>query len=241
MQASGEQWVTVEDSMGEVHASRGHLAPASPELKSEVAIVAGLALATLADRSTVDWAGLAADYHRIRDAIEAVIPGFDAYNTRALAPGGFRLPNGARDRVWHTATAKARFTPIEVPELQLESGQYLMMTVRSHDQYNTTIYGLDDRYRGILGERRVVMMHPDDITAAGLVEGQLVDLHSHFDGEVRHAPAFAVVQQSLPRGCVCTYFPEANPLVPARSVARESNTPASKSVVVTMTPSNSGG
>ncbi|MCB9545393.1 MAG: FdhF/YdeP family oxidoreductase [Myxococcales bacterium] len=237
VQAGGEQWITVEDSMGEVHASRGHLAPASPDLRSEVAIVAGVARATLGDRSGVDWAGLAADYHRIRAAIEAVIPGFDDYNRRALEPGGFRLPNGARDRVWHTETARARFTAIEVPEMKLESGQYLMMTVRSHDQYNTTIYGLDDRYRGIIGQRRVVMMHPDDIAAAGFVEGQLVDLHSHFDGEVRSAPAFAVVQQALPRGCVCTYFPEANPLVPARSVARESNTPASKSVVVTMTAS----
>ena len=236
LQAEGPQWVTVEDSMSEVHASRGDREPASPELRSEPAIVAGLAQATLGNRSQVDWAGLIAHYDRIREAIEAVIPGFEDFNRRVRQPGGFLLPNGARDRTWHTEGGKAAFTVVAIPEVVLAAGQYLMMTVRSHDQYNTTIYGLDDRYRGIMGERRVVMMGPEDMAEAGLLEGHVVDLHSHYQGEKRTAPGFIVVQQALPRYCICTYFPEANPLVPARSVARESGTPASKSVVVSMTP-----
>jgi anaerobic selenocysteine-containing dehydrogenase len=202
---------------------------------SEPAIVAHLARATLGERSKVDWLGMVAHYDRIRDAIEAVIPGFEDFNRRVRQPGGFRLPNTARERTWRTASGKADFTVLHVPEITLDPGQYLMMTVRSHDQYNTTIYGLDDRYRGILGERRVVMMCPEDMAEAGLEEGHVVDLHSHFQGETRTAPGFIVVQQALPRRSVCTYFPEANALVPARQVARESGTPASKSVVVSMT------
>jgi molybdopterin-dependent oxidoreductase alpha subunit len=235
VQAGGEQAVTVEDSMSEVHLSQGTRPPASPELLSEPAIVAHLARATLGERSKVDWLGMIAHYDRIRDAIEAVIPGFEDFNRRVRQPGGFRLPNTARERTWRTASGKADFTVVHVPEITLDPGQYLMMTVRSHDQYNTTIYGLDDRYRGILGERRVVMMCPEDMAEAGLEEGHVVDLHSHFQGETRTAPGFIVVQQALPRRSVCTYFPEANALVPARQVARESGTPASKSVVVSMT------
>ncbi|MCA9557648.1 MAG: FdhF/YdeP family oxidoreductase [Myxococcales bacterium] len=236
VQAGGPQLVSVENSMSIVSQSRGRRPPASDQLRSEPAIVAGLAKATLGDRSTVDWDHLVADYDRVRDAIEAVVPGFDDYNARVRVPGGFLLPNGARDRVWRTAVGKARFSVNRLPEIDLAPGQYLMMTVRSHDQYNTTVYGLDDRYRGIYGARRVVMMDPADITAAGLDEGRVVDLVSHFRGEERVAPGFAVVAQSLPRGCVATYFPEANVLVPARHVADESNTPASKSVVVTLRP-----
>lgn len=245
-QAGGPQIVSVENSMSVVHPSRGRMPPASEALRSEPAIVAGLARATLGGRpapaSPVDWEGLVADYDRIREAIEAVVPGFQDYNRRLRAPGGFVLPNGARDRVWRTATERACFTVHPLPRVELAPGQLLMMTVRSHDQYNTTIYGLDDRYRGIYGTRRVLMMDPADIAELGLSEGQLVDLTSHFDGgdlgrETRTVRGFAVVRQSLPRRCVATYFPEANPLVPARHVAEKSNTPASKSVVITIAPS----
>ncbi|MEZ4436918.1 MAG: FdhF/YdeP family oxidoreductase [bacterium] len=237
-QRGGAQFVSCENSMSVVQKSEGHRTPADPMLRSEPAIVAGMARATLREPAGkgIDWQALVDDYDRIRDAIEACIPGFDDYNRRVRAPGGFVLYNGTRDRKWNTDIERARFTVHAIPRIVLGPGQYLMMTVRSHDQYNTTIYGLDDRYRGIYGERRVVMMDPDDITAAGFVEGQVVDLTSHFEGETRTAAGFVVVAQGLPRGCVATYFPEANVLVPVGHVAERSNTPASKSVVVSITP-----
>ncbi len=249
-QAGGTQFVSCENSMSVVQSSRGHVEPASPHLRSEPAIVAGIARATFGDalhdeddeggegdaQSGIPWERFVADYDAVRDAIEVCVPGFEDYNRRVRVRGGFVLPNGARDRNWRTEGGKARFTVHPIPRIELADDQYLMMTVRSHDQYNTTIYGLDDRYRGVYGERRVVLMDAADIAAAGLVEGQLVDLTSHFDGETREAPRFAVVEQPLPRGCVATYFPEANVLVPVRSVAEKSNTPASKSVVITIRP-----
>lgn len=237
-QRSGAQFVTCENSMSIVQKSQGRRPPADPHLLSEPAIVAGIAMATLDEPEGVgiDWQAMVDDYDRIRDAIEACIPGFEDYNERVRVPGGFLLPNGGRDRKWNTDVRRARFTVHPIPHIEVPDGHYLMMTIRSHDQYNTTIYGLDDRYRGIKGERRVVMMDREDIDAAGLVEGQVVDLASHWQGETRHAERFIVVEQSLPRGCVATYFPEANPLVPVRHVADVSNTPASKSVVVSITP-----
>jgi molybdopterin-dependent oxidoreductase alpha subunit len=237
VQATGEQFVSTENSMGVVQASRGSLQPASPHLKSEPAIVAGLARAVLGQRSTVDWEGLVADYDRIRDCIERVIPGFDDYNRRVREPGGFYLPNLARERQFKTATGKANFTVHEIPRHRLEPGQFLMMTMRSHDQFNTTIYGLDDRYRGIYNERRVVLVNPEDMKEAHLVQGQVVDLVSHFEGEERHARHFIVVPYSIPRRCAATYFPETNVLVPVRSVAEKSNTPASKSIIISIRPS----
>ncbi len=236
-QAAGPQFVSCENSMGIVTRSQGRMKPASPELMSEPAIVAHLAQATLDQRSTVDWLDLIEDYDRIRACIEAVIPGFEDYNARVRDPSGFVLPNGPRERVWDTASGRAHFTVHPLPNLTLEPGQYLMATVRSHDQYNTTIYGMDDRYRGIYGTRRVVMMSPEDIQASELVEGQRVDLTSHFKDGTRHAPSFIVVAQPVPKGCVFTYFPEANPLVPVGSVADDSKTPTSKSIVITMRPS----
>ena len=167
-----------------------------------------------------------------------MIPGFENYNTRVRDPSGFVLPNGPRDRVWKTGSGRAEFTVHPIPQIDLNDDQYLMATVRSHDQYNTTIYGLDDRYRGIYGERRVVMMNPEDIADAGFTEGQVVDLTSHFEDGERYAPRFVIVRQDVPRRCVFTYFPEANPLVPARSVARLSNTPTSKSVIISMRPAD---
>jgi molybdopterin-dependent oxidoreductase alpha subunit len=236
MQATGPQFVSTENSMGVVQASRGSLPPASPHLKSEPAIIAGLARATLGDRSRVDWEGLVADYDRIRDCIERVIPGFEDYNARVRTPGGFYLPNLARERQFKTSTGKANFTIHEIPRHHLESGQYLMMTMRSHDQFNTTIYGLDDRYRGIYHERRVVLLNPEDMKEAGLSQGQVVDLVSHFEGEERTAHHFIVVAYSIPRRSAATYFPETNVLVPVRSVAEKSNTPTSKSIVISIKP-----
>jgi len=236
LQSSGPQFVSTENSMGVVQISRGSLEPASPELLSEPQIVARLARATLEHRTTVDWEELANNYDKIRDAIERVVPGFDDYNTRVRNPGGFYLPNPARKRVFNTASGKAQFTMHQLPELKLGPDQFLMMTIRSHDQFNTSVYSSNDRYRGISNGRHVVFMNPKDIAAAGLRARQVVDLVSHFEGEERIARRFEVVPYDIPQRCAATYFPEANVLVPVRSVAEKSNTPASKSVVISIRP-----
>ena len=233
-QGTGPQFVTTENSMGVVQISRGSLEPASPELLSEPQIVARLARATLERRTTVDWEGLARNYDKIREAIERVIPGFDDYNARVRRDGGFYLPNAARERVFKTASGKALFTIHALPEHNLAPDQFLMMTIRSHDQFNTSVYSANDRYRGISDGRRVVFLNPEDIAATGLHARQVVDLVSHFEGEERMARAFVVVPYDIPRRCAATYFPEANVLVPVRSVAAKSNTPASKSVVISI-------
>jgi molybdopterin-dependent oxidoreductase alpha subunit len=239
-QASGEQFVSAENSMGVVQSSRGNLPPASAELLSEVMIVARLAEATLNGRARgdggggVNWTELAADYDLIRERISRVVVGFENYNERVRRPGGFYLPNLAREREWRTASGKAQFTVHGLPRHELAPGQFLMMTIRSHDQFNTTIYGLDDRYRGIRNERRVVMLNPEDMREAGLAAGAVVDLISHFEGEERVARRFVVVPYQIPRRSAATYFPETNVLVPIRSVAEKSNTPASKSVVISL-------
>jgi anaerobic selenocysteine-containing dehydrogenase len=224
--------------MGLVHASRGRMKPAGDELMSEPRIVARLAHATLPDRPPrVDWEGLADDYDAIRSLIERVVPGCEGYVERVRERGGFALRNAARERVFETASGKARFTVQALPEHDLGPGELLMMTVRSHDQYNTTVYGLDDRYRGVHGGRRVVFMNAGDANDRGLRAGDLVDITSHHGSTTRIARRFAVVPYDIPPGCCATYFPEANVLVPLESVARKSNTPASKSVVVTIAPS----
>jgi molybdopterin-dependent oxidoreductase alpha subunit len=233
-QASGPQFVTTENSMAVVQISRGSLEPASPELLSEPQIVARLAKVTFEHRTTVDWEQLASNYDLIRDRIERVVPGFENYNTRVREPGGFYLPNAARERVFNTSTGKANFTVHELPQHELAQDQFLMMTIRSHDQFNTSIYTENDRYRGISDGRRVVFLNQKDIETAGLHARQVVDLVSHFNGEERVAPKFAVVSYDIPRGCAATYFPEANVLVPVGSVAEKSNTPASKSVVISI-------
>ena len=237
-QATGAQFVTTENSMAVVQASRGSLQPASPHLLSEPAIVARLARATLGDRTTVDWERMTGDYDRIRDQIARVIPGFDDYNQRARQPGGFYLPSYPRERIFKTSSGRAEFTVHDLPALRLEPGQFLMMTIRSHDQFNTSIYGLDDRYRGIHNGRRVVLLNQEDIAVAGLKDGDAVDLISHFEAEERLARHFTVVPYSIPQRCAATYFPEANVLVPLRSIAEKSNTPASKSVVISIRRSN---
>jgi molybdopterin-dependent oxidoreductase alpha subunit len=236
VQASGLQFVTTENSMGVVQVSRGSLQPASEELLSEPQIVGRLARATLEHRTTVYWEVLANDYDKIRDAIERVIPGFDDYNRRVREPGGFHLPNAARNRVFNTKSGKAQFTVHGLPQHDLGPNQFLMMTIRSHDQFNTSVYTENDRYRGISDGRRVVFLNGEDIAAAGLKAQQVVDLVSHFEGEERIARAFRVVSYDIPRRCAATYFPEANVLVPVRHVALKSNTPVSKSVVISIRP-----
>lgn len=233
-QAGGEQFVSVEDSMGMVHASRGGLAPASPQLLSEPAIVSRLARAVFGDRSAVPWADFEHDYDLIRDRISRVVPGFADFNAKVRRPGGFTLPHAPRDsRTFPTATGKANFTaaPLEYP--QVPEGRLLLQTLRSHDQYNTTIYGLDDRYRGIKGGRRVVLVHPGDAAAAGLRDGDYADLVSEWtDGSERRADGFRVVHYPTPRGCAAAYYPETNVLIPLDHTADTSNTPAAKSVVI---------
>jgi molybdopterin-dependent oxidoreductase alpha subunit len=239
-QASGEQLVTVEDSMSTVHASRGWLDPASPALRSEPAIVAGLARATLGAGDSVPWEELAADYDRIRERIERVVPGFEDFNRRVRDGAGFVLPSGARTRAFETPSGRAAFRALPLPRSELAPGQLLMMTIRSHDQFNTTVYGDDDRYRGIRGDRRVVLMHAEDLADRGLAAGDRVDLTSHFAGETRSLRGFRTVAYDIPRGCAACYFPEANPLVPLGAFAEGSFTPAYKSVAITVEPARAG-
>ncbi|MGK5554769.1 FdhF/YdeP family oxidoreductase [Actinomadura kijaniata] len=237
LQASGEQFVSVEDSMGMVHASRGRLEPASPHLRSEVAIVCGLARATLKD-SPVDWDAFERDYDVIRDHVSRVVPGFADYNARVRRPGGFTLPHAPRDeRRFPTATGRANLTVNELEVLRVPEGRLILQTVRSHDQYNTTVYGMDDRYRGVKAGRRVVFVHPDDLAALGLADGGTVDLVSEWsDGVERRAPGFRIISYPTARGCAAAYFPETNVLVPLDSTAEISNTPTSKSIVVRLEP-----
>ncbi|HEX5100022.1 MAG TPA: FdhF/YdeP family oxidoreductase [Polyangiaceae bacterium] len=234
MQATGEQFVTVEDTTGVVHASRGMLPPASLKLRSEPAIVAGMARATLGPRASVDFAALAADYDRIRTHIEHVVPGFTEYNRRVREPGGFYLPNGPREGRFPTPNGRARFTVHPMPRHELGGGKLLLMTIRSHDQFNTTIYGESDRYRGIARGRRVLFVNQEDLDERELSAGMLVDLVSHHGGERRRAEAFRLVPYSIPRGCAAAYFPETNVLVPVTRVAAGSNQPASKSIPITL-------
>jgi molybdopterin-dependent oxidoreductase alpha subunit len=238
-----DELVTVEDSMSMVHASRGRLAPASEHLRSEPQILCmlGEALFRPAGReepaplhpgSRVPWREYATDYDKIRDKIAQVVIGFSDFNTRVRQPDGFQLPNTARDGSFSNVGGRARFTVSPLPDLALPPGRLRMMTMRSHDQYNTTVYGLDDRYRGIRGERRVIFMNAADMVELGLVERQVVDLISEWHDGERVAEAFIVVPYDLPRRNCATYFPEANALVPLGSVADRSNTPTSKSVVI---------
>ncbi|MFF4733101.1 FdhF/YdeP family oxidoreductase [Streptomyces mirabilis] len=239
LRPAGPQLVTVEDSMSMVHLSRGRLKPASEHLLSEVAIICRMARAALGEAgSQVPWENFESDYDRIRDRIERVIPGFEDFNARVRQPGGFALPHPPRDeRRFTTSTGLANFTanPLESPHVP--EGRLLLQTLRSHDQYNTTIYGLDDRYRGIHQGRRVLFLHPDDLTDRGLADGDLVDIVSEYgDGAERRAPAFRAVSYPTPRGCCAAYFPETNVLVPLDSTADISNTPTSKSIVVRLEP-----
>jgi len=231
LRATGEQFVTVEDSMGMVHASHGKLAAGSPMLRSEVAIVTALGDALFG--ADLGWRQMGEDYRLVRTHIAAVVPGFDDFESRVTAPGGFALPNGPRDsRTFHTESGQARFTVNPPTAVQVPAGHLLLQTVRSHDQFNTTVYGLDDRYRGITGGRRVVFVHADDLAGFGLRDGDLVDIVSIWDDGERRASRFRAVAYPTPRGCAAAYFPEANVLVPLDSAADGSNTPTSKSIVI---------
>ncbi|MBC6449740.1 FdhF/YdeP family oxidoreductase [Actinokineospora xionganensis] len=233
-QESGDQFVTVEDSMSVVHRSEGRLEPASEQLRSEVDIVCGIADALFGPGHPVPWKDFPRDYDLIRDRISRVVPGCDAYNAKVREPDGFVLPHSPRDsrEFSGTKTGKAAFTANELTVPFVPEGRLLLQTLRSHDQYNTTIYGLDDRYRGIKDARRVVLVNPDDLTALGFEDGQLVDLVGEWPDRERRAERFRVVSYPTARGCAAAYFPEANSLVPLDSTAEVSNTPTSKSVVI---------
>jgi molybdopterin-dependent oxidoreductase alpha subunit len=227
-----EQFVSCENSMGVVQASKGVLKPVSDNMLSEPVIVCRLAKATLGNRSAINWDKYTSHYDFIRNDIEQCIPGFEQYNQRVRIPGGFYLPNCNREGTFNTASAKAHFNVALFTDPLLEEDELMMMTIRSHDQFNTTIYGLNDRYRGIYNERRVVLMNRQDITSRGLIEGDIVDLYNFHDGIERVAHHFIVVSYPIPKGCAATYFPEANVLVPITSVADKSNTPTSKSIIL---------
>ncbi|MFF7209528.1 FdhF/YdeP family oxidoreductase [Streptomyces sp. NPDC008238] len=233
VQAGGEQFVTVEDSMSMVHASRGKLAPASAHLLSEVAIVSRLARATLGDTPAIGWEEFEADYGTVRDRISRVVPGFEDFNRRVAEPGGFHLPNPVNAMTFRTPSGKAVFTRNDFEMPHAPKGHLILQSLRSHDQWNTIPYAMDDRYRGIRGGRRIVMVNPEDIEALGLAETQMVDLVSIWtDGSERRAESFRLVPYPTSRGSAAAYYPETNVLVPLDSVADVSNCPTSKAVVV---------
>lgn len=226
------QFVSVENSMGIVHSSKGNLVPISNQLKSEVTIVCELAKAVLGNRSKINWNIYLQHYDFIRDDIERTIPGFENYNKKVREKGGFYLPNCNRAGTYNTPSSKAHFSIAPITVTHLQADELLMMTIRSHDQFNTTIYGLNDRYRGVFNERRVIFMNLTDIKMRGLKTGDIVDLHNYHDGIERVARKFFIVAYDIPIGCTATYFPETNVLVPINSTAHKSNTPTSKMVVI---------
>lgn len=235
IQNGEEQFVSCENSMSVVQLSKGNLHPISGSLLSEPVIVCRLAKSTLGGRSKIQWDKYLNHYDHIREDIEKAIPGFEQYNKRVREPGGFYLRNAARNCEFRTLSQKAHFTVSPITEHVLKENEYLMMTIRSHDQFNTTIYGLNDRYRGIHQERRVIFMNEKDMAREGLESGTIVDLHNHFGGVHRQARKFIVVPYAIPEKCTATYFPEANVLVPIDSTADKSNTPTSKTVVIRIT------
>jgi molybdopterin-dependent oxidoreductase alpha subunit len=238
LQKSGEQFVSVENSMGIVHMSRGNLKPASDILKSEPWIISSLADKTL-DNSPIPWMELVESYDNIRDLMSESLSGFEDYNKRVREDNGFYLPNPPRDeRKFETNDGKAHFTTHELPDVTVNDGQYVMMTLRSHDQYNTTIYGLDDRYRGIKGNRRILMMNPVDMLDRNWKTRQKIDIKSHFQGQTRTSENWLVIPYEIPSGNIAAYFPEANELVPLDSTAELSNTPTSKWIICSLSESN---
>ena len=239
IQAAGPQMLSVEDSVCAIHATRGKIKPVSDKLLSEVSIVTRIARQVFGADGPINWAGFEENYDTIRDHIEHVIKGFDNFNERLHRDNGFILPNGPRDsRTFNTPTGKAMITVNELEYIECPPGRLLLQSMRAHDQFNTTIYSLDDRYRGIKKSRKVIFVHPDDLAALGVEDGQIVDVHSEYTDNVdRVIRNFKVVGFPTSRGCAATYFPEGNPLVPLGFTAEGSNTPASKSVVVRLEPS----
>ncbi|GAB3079904.1 FdhF/YdeP family oxidoreductase [Pedococcus soli] len=229
----GHQGVTVEDSQGQVHLSQGRLDPPSDQCRSEVAIVAGLAERLVPDVGSVDWRALGEDNDLVRDHISRVVPNFEDYNSRVREPGGFLLPHKPRDsREFDTPSGKAEFLARDVPMLEVPEGRLLLQTIRSHDQFNTTIYGHADRYRGISGNRRVVLVSPEDLHRLGFHQGQVVDVVSEFEGTERRAEGFTLVSYPTAQSCAAAYYPETNVLMAADHVALRSNTPVAKALVI---------
>ncbi len=234
LQSSGNQFVTVENSMGVVHRSQGRLKPASKLLRSEPWIVAQMASLSL-PKSPLPWNELVANYDSIRDLMSSCLDGFEDYNNRVRQENGFYLPNPPRDsRSFNTVDGKAHFTTHKLPLVEVPDQHYVMMTIRSHDQYNTTIYGLDDRYRGIKGNRRVLMMNPDDMLERNWKTRQVVTITSHFQGDVRSSDNWLIIPYDIPSGNLASYFPEANELIPLNSTADISNTPTSKWIICSL-------
>ena len=233
-QKTGVQVQSVENSMGVVSSTKGILEPCSDKLLSEVAVVCGIAHATLKERTKINWLQYSDDYNLVRDDIQEVVSGFEDYNSRLKKPSGFYLPNGARERTFKTKTEKANFSINKLPSWKLKNDELIMMTIRSHDQFNTTIYGLNDRYRGVFNERRIIFMNRDDMKLRNLKEHQVVNLKSEFNSVIRLANNFKVVGYDIPKNCCATYFPETNVLVPLDSFAHTAKTPASKSIIVTV-------
>ncbi len=233
-QSGGEQFVSTESTMLNVQMSKGIFEPASEYLRSETWIVCSLAKATLGEDSGADWDGFAANYDLIRNAIARVVPGFENYNERIRKPGGFYLPSPPRDGIFPNAAGRALFKSHPLEYIRVPAGRMLMTTIRSHDQFNTTIYGLDDRYRGVDGSRRVLFMNSDDIIEQGLKSGEKVIITSYWDDGERQVSGFSIVPYEIPRGCTAAYFPEANPLIPLGSFARRSFTPTSKCTVISV-------
>ncbi|MDB5127490.1 molybdopterin dinucleotide binding domain-containing protein, partial [Mucilaginibacter sp.] len=229
-----DQFISCENSMSVVQSSKGILEPISKDLLNETQIVCELAKATLGSRTVVDWDKYANSYDAVRDAIGQVIPGFENYNQRVRLPGGFYLPNGPREGKFETEQFKdkAPFTITQLPDHQMADDEYMMTTIRSHDQFNTTIYGMQDRYRGIHNERRVIFMNPKDIAKAGFTQGDKVDLCNYYDGIERIARLFIIVPYNIPERNTATYYPEGNVLIPINSVAEKSNCPTSKLVFI---------
>lgn len=236
VQSGGKQFVSTESTMLNVQMSKGILKPASDALRSESWIVAQMAKAVLGPDTTVDWEAMAADYDRIRDAISRVVAGCENYNEKIRHKGGFYLPNKPAQREFLTSSGKAEFKCSSLEKIALGKGQLLMTTIRAHNQFNTTIYDLDDRYRGIHGERRVIFLNPENMREQNLQTGQVVNLTSHFDDGERHAYRFIAVPYPISKDCAATYFPEANPLIPIGSVAEKSATPTSKCTVISIQP-----
>ncbi|RYY25037.1 MAG: FdhF/YdeP family oxidoreductase [Sphingobacteriaceae bacterium] len=229
-----EHFVSTEGTTGVVQSSKGVLQPVSDDLLSEVQILCQLAKATIGEKSKVNWNKFEKNYDTIREDIEKVVDGFEGYNERVRVKGGFYLPNGPREQKFDTETGKAVFFVTPLDKKVLKEGELLMMSIRSHDQFNTTIYGLHDRYRGVDNERRVVFMNVKDMVRQGLKKDDVVDIYSHYDGVTRVAPKFIVVDYDIAENCVATYYPETNVLIPVDFTADGSNQPASKSVVVTL-------
>jgi molybdopterin-dependent oxidoreductase alpha subunit len=238
LQAGGEQLVSTESTSGVVQSSKGILEPASKDLRSEPWIVANLAKAVLGAKTTVDWDSMVANYDNIRASIERVVEGFENYNERVREPGGFYLPNKPRNGEFSTDSGKAVFKTHDLDLIKLEKEEFILTTIRAHNQFNTTVYDLTDRYRGVADNRHVVFMNEQDIAEFGFSNGQKVDLTSDFEGVRRTARNFAIVPYPIPRRCAAAYFPEANVLVPVESTAEKSNCPTSKAVIITIAAQN---